>query len=60
MLPPIEIEAAIGKILAESGDADVDEIVRATAKLFGFDRVGAALREVILQEVNKLPDANID
>ncbi len=57
MIPPIEIATAIHKILEESGEASEDEIVRATAKLFGFDRVGPALREVIKREVDQFPNA---
>ena len=57
MLPPVEIATAIRKILEESGEASEDEIVRATAKLFGFDRAGPALREVIKREVDQFPNA---
>ncbi len=56
-IPPIEIDAAIEKIMETSGAAEVDEIIRATARLFGFERVGSGLRTVIAEQVKNLPDA---
>ena len=46
-LPPLEIRAAAARVLAESGDTSREELVVATARLLGFARVGADLREVI-------------
>lgn len=56
-LPPIEIRAAVYKVMAESGSANDDEIIRATARLFGFERVGPSLKLVIEKIVSELPDA---
>ena len=50
-LPPMEIEAAAGKITRECGELESDEMVRAVARLLGFQRLGpellAAIREAI-------------
>lgn len=50
MIPPMEIKAAIKMIVEQSGDAREDEIARAVAKLFGFERVGPALNAIISKE----------
>ena len=50
MIPPMEIKAAIKMIVKQSGDAQEDEITRAVAKLFGFERVGPTLNAVISKE----------
>lgn len=57
MLPPMEIEAAIKMVIAESGMASEADIVRATARLFGFERAGTGLKAVIQAEIVKLPDS---
>lgn len=46
-LPPIEIRAAAKTVREECGEMDLDELVRATAKLMGFKRVGPDLNKVI-------------
>lgn len=46
-LPPMEIAAAAEMIRAESGDMEPEELVRAVARLLGFQRVGSDLSEVI-------------
>ena len=50
-LPPIEITAAAALIRAESGAIAPDELVRATARLLGFQRLGPELAETIRQAV---------
>jgi len=47
MLPPMEISAIAKRVVEESGQASQDEIIRAVAKNFGFDRVGSSLKEAI-------------
>lgn len=47
MLPPMEIAAAVRTVVGESGNALPDEIIRAVARSFGFERVGPTLRDVI-------------
>jgi hypothetical protein len=46
-LPPVEIRAAAARVVAESGDMSLEELIVATARLLGFARVGADLRGVI-------------
>lgn len=46
-LPPIEIAAAAKLVLKESGEVGQDDLVRAVARLFGFQRVGTDLSEAI-------------
>jgi hypothetical protein len=46
-LPPVEIRAAAARVVAESGEMQIEELVVATARLLGFTRAGADLREVI-------------
>lgn len=50
-LPPIEIAAAAERIRAESGAIAPDKLVRATARLLGFQRLGPELAEAIRQAV---------
>ena len=50
-LPPIEITAAAALIRAESGAIAREELVRATARLLGFQRLGPELAETIRQAV---------
>ena len=47
MLPPMEIAAAVRNVVEESGNALPDDIIRAVARTFGFERVGPTLRDVI-------------
>jgi len=42
-LPPIEIKAAAKLILQESGEVPSEDMIRAIARLLGFQRVGADL-----------------
>lgn len=53
MIPPLEIAAAIRSVVAESGNSTPDEIVKAVAKTFGFERVGSSLRETITKTLNQ-------
>ena len=46
-LPPLEIKAAAEQIQKESGEIEVDEMIRAVARLVGFQRVGPDLFEAI-------------
>ena len=48
-IPPMEIRAAAALIEKESGQVDVEELVRAVARLMGFQRVGPDLQEAIRQ-----------
>lgn len=56
MIAPLEIIAATTKVLDESGTAKEDEIIRAIARLFGFERVGPGLKTVIGTEISKLSE----
>ncbi|MBT2131034.1 DUF3320 domain-containing protein [Aliiroseovarius lamellibrachiae] len=46
-LPPMEIKAASEKLTEECGYMEMDDLVRATARLLGFKRVGADLNKII-------------
>ena len=46
-LPPIEIRAAARMVIEHSGRTEMVELVRATAQLLGFKRVGSDLQETI-------------
>lgn len=46
-LPPMEIAAAAAMIRAESGEMAQDELVIATARLLGFQRVGTELGQAL-------------
>lgn len=46
-LPPMEIRAAARMIVEQSGRMEMDEMVRATAQLLGFKRVGSDLQQTI-------------
>ena len=47
MIAPAEIAAAAARVRQESGDASVEELVRAVARLLGFQRVGSDLAAAI-------------
>ena len=47
VIPPIEIRAAAALIEKESGHVGIEEMIRAVAKLLGFQRVGPDLQVVI-------------
>ncbi|MCJ8325362.1 MAG: DUF3320 domain-containing protein [Rhizobiales bacterium] len=51
-IPPIEIDAAISKIQESSGFVYPDELTKAVATLFGFDRVGPGLKVVISRRID--------
>lgn len=53
MIPPMEIRAAIKMIVEQSGGAEESEIVRAVARLFGFERVGPTLNAIISNELSR-------
>ena len=59
MLPPLEICAAVRAILEDNGDVDKNELVIATARLFGFQRVGVDLRAVLENAIARLIDKNV-
>ncbi|QDC03324.1 DUF3320 domain-containing protein [Mesorhizobium sp. 8] len=46
-LPLMEIAAAAHRIRSESGDMPAEDLIRAVARLLGFQRVGSDLAEVI-------------
>lgn len=46
-LPPMEIRAAASQVLAESGEMPRDELIMATARLFGFAKTGKDIRGMI-------------
>ncbi len=46
-LPPMEIRAAAKMVAEQSGKMELDEMIRATARLFGFSRLGSDLQETI-------------
>lgn len=47
LIPPMEIEAAIRRVLVDNGALAIEEIPRAVALLFGFQRIGQEFRPVI-------------
>ena len=47
VIPPLEIRAAAALIKKESGKVEIEEMIRAVAKLIGFQRVGPDLQVVI-------------
>lgn len=47
-LPPMEIAEAAARILSESGPMAAEDMVKAVARLLGFQRVGPELSESIL------------
>ena len=47
LLPPLEIQAAAKLIERECGSMQVDDLVRAVARLLGFRRTGSDLQHVI-------------
>lgn len=52
-LPPMEIAAAARLIATESGEVLPEDMVRATARLMGFHRVGTDLKAVILSAIER-------
>ena len=48
----LEIQKAAKMIKAESGEVEQSELIRAIAKLFGYQRTGEELQEVISSALN--------
>ncbi len=51
-ISPLEILKAATMIRAESGEVEQSELIRAIAKLFGYQRTGEELQEVISSALN--------
>jgi hypothetical protein len=56
-LPPMEIEAAARRLLAESGNMPPQDLTRAVARLLGFQRVGPDLADAIGEVVHAMTGA---
>jgi very-short-patch-repair endonuclease len=54
LIPPMEMEAAIERVLEENGALAVEEIPRAVALLFGFQRTGQEFRPAVEPVVESL------
>lgn len=54
LIPPIEIAAAVRKVLQHNGAVNYDEIPRAVALLFGFQRTGPEFQQTILPIVDSM------
>jgi hypothetical protein len=54
MIAPAEYQLALLTIIAEAVAISGDDLVVETARLFGFDRTGADLKEAIDREVERL------
>lgn len=54
MLPPTEIAEAIRKVLGDNGALSWDELPRAVALLFGFQRTGPEFRPAIVPVIEKM------
>lgn len=52
MLPQIEIVAALKLVIEQSVRIHSDELIQATSRMFGFQRCGPDLKEVIQQALN--------
>ena len=52
MLPQIEIAAALQRVVEQSVRIHSDELIQATSRMFGFQRCGPDLKEVIQQALN--------
>ena len=52
-LPPMEIHAASEKIVDECGAMEMDDLVRAIARLLGFKRVGSDLNKIIVDTLSR-------
>lgn len=51
MIPPAEIAAAARLVRKESGDVPEDDLIRAVARLLGFQRVGSDLATAIAEAI---------
>ncbi|MFZ2099286.1 MAG: hypothetical protein WAU86_01830, partial [Oricola sp.] len=47
LIPPMEIEAAVRRVLADNGALAVEEVPRAVSLLFGFQRTGQEFRPAV-------------
>ena len=52
MLPPVEIVAAMKLIVEQSVRIHSDELIQSVSRMFGFQRCGPDLKEVIHQALN--------
>lgn len=53
-IPPEEIDLTIRRLMEGSGSSDAASLVSQTARLFGFARTGAEIRDVIRSRVDAL------
>jgi hypothetical protein len=56
-LPPDEIKAAISSLVAENFGAELEQLVQAVARMFGFGATSGQLREVVESALNELLEA---
>jgi very-short-patch-repair endonuclease len=56
LIPPMEIEAAIRRVLADNGALSTEDVPRAVAFLFGFQRTGQEFRPAVEPVVAALLD----
>jgi hypothetical protein len=54
LLPPLEIEAAICRVLADNGALSREDLPRAVALLFGFQRTGPEFRPVVIPVIDAM------
>ena len=54
MIAPAEYQLALLTIIAEAVAISGDDLIVETARLFGFDRTGADLKEAIDRQVERL------
>jgi hypothetical protein len=54
LIPPMEIEAAIRRVLTDNGALAIEEVPRAVALLFGFQRTGQEFRPAVEPVVHAL------
>jgi very-short-patch-repair endonuclease len=54
LLPPLEVRAAIEKVIAAHHGATAADIVRVVSQLLGFQNTSAALRQVIEAQIKRL------
>lgn len=57
MLPPAEIAVAVRRVLSDNGALSMDDLPRATALLFGFQRTGPEFRPAIVPVVQAMVEA---
>jgi hypothetical protein len=54
MLPPMEIAVAVAEVLKQNGALSWDELPRAVALLFGFQRTGPEFRPAVVPLIESL------